>query len=95
MAERTLRDSLLAPLRNRKRRQKRASKFRYQLRMLDEQAQRIVLRVRDYTLLGPEKLFGLIQATRYVAEHGIEGAIVECDVRMNCEPERAVDAPAG
>lgn len=80
MAGVTLRDHLLAPLRSRKRRLKRARQFRYQLRMLDDPAQRIVLRVRDYTLLGPEKLFGLIQATRYVAKHRIEGAIVECGV---------------
>ncbi len=80
MAEETLRQRLMAPLRRRKAERRRARKFRYQLRRLDEPAQRIVLFVRDHTLLNPEKLFGLIQATRYVASHGIEGAIVECGV---------------
>ena len=80
MAEKTLRQRLLAPLRHRKVEQRRDKKFHYQLRTLDEAAQRIVLRVRDYTLLNPEKLFAFIQATRYVARHHIEGAIVECGV---------------
>jgi hypothetical protein len=35
---------------------------------------------------------GLIETRELIAP---EGAILECDIRMNCEAERAVDAPAG
>ena len=31
-------------------------------------------------MTNPNKLFGLIQATRYVTRHGVPGAIVECGV---------------
>jgi O-methyltransferase len=36
--------------------------------------------VKPYTMTSPEKLFGLINAVRYVVDAGIEGAIVECGV---------------
>jgi hypothetical protein len=46
----------------------------------DVAAQEIIRRVRPWTMTGPEKLFGLVVATRYVAHHGIPGDIVECGV---------------
>ena len=37
-------------------------------------------RVKSYTLTGPERVYALAQAVRYVAENKIPGAIVECGV---------------
>ncbi len=39
-----------------------------------------IKRVAPRTMTGHEKLFGLIQATRYIVAHDIPGAIVECGV---------------
>lgn len=36
--------------------------------------------VREFTMTSPERVQGLIQAVRYLAEHHINGAIVECGV---------------
>jgi len=46
----------------------------------DAQTIRIVNRVNEYTMTGPERLQALIYAVRYIVEYGIEGAIVECGV---------------
>jgi hypothetical protein len=46
----------------------------------DDEAKEIIRAVRPYTLTGKDKLFGLIQATRYVAQNKIPGDIVECGV---------------
>ena len=46
----------------------------------DAAARAVIERVRPWTMTQPEKLFGLILATRYVVEHGIPGDIVECGV---------------
>lgn len=46
----------------------------------DDDIQAIIRAVREYSMTSPEKLHALIGATRYVARHGIEGAIVECGV---------------
>lgn len=40
----------------------------------------IVREVRPWTMTSPERIFGLIQATRYVSMNRIPGAIVECGV---------------
>ena len=40
----------------------------------------IVRKVRSWTMTTPERIFALIQATRYVILNGIPGAIVECGV---------------
>jgi O-methyltransferase len=37
-------------------------------------------RVKSYTLTGPERVYALAQAVRYVAENEIPGAVVECGV---------------
>jgi O-methyltransferase len=46
----------------------------------DEDAKRIIGAVREYTMTDRDKLFALIQATRYVSRHRIPGDIVECGV---------------
>jgi O-methyltransferase len=46
----------------------------------DDAAKEIIRAVRPYTMTAPDKLFGLILATRHVARHGIPGDIVECGV---------------
>jgi O-methyltransferase len=40
----------------------------------------IVQAVRPWTLTGPERIYALIQALRYITAHNIPGAIVECGV---------------
>jgi len=46
----------------------------------DTTAKAIIRRVRPRTMTKPVKLFGLIEATRYVVRHCIPGDIVECGV---------------
>ena len=46
----------------------------------DDAANEIIRRVKPRTMTGREKLFGLISASRYVAQHQIPGDIVECGV---------------
>jgi hypothetical protein len=46
----------------------------------DSAAKTIIRAVRPYTMTGNEKLFGLIQATRYVVRNKIPGDVVECGV---------------
>jgi O-methyltransferase len=45
----------------------------------DDEAE-IVQAVRPWTLTGPERIYALIQAVRYLSANGIAGAIVECGV---------------
>jgi hypothetical protein len=47
---------------------------------VDEAAKAIIHAVRPYTMTSNEKLFGLIQATRYIVGHHIPGDVVECGV---------------
>jgi O-methyltransferase len=47
---------------------------------MDENAIRVIQRVRPRTMTGKEKLFGLILATRYLAENSVPGDFVECGV---------------
>ncbi len=49
-------------------------------RDFDDAAQAIIRAVRPYTMTSADKLFALVEATRYVARHGIEGDVVECGV---------------
>jgi O-methyltransferase len=46
----------------------------------DENAIRVIERVTPRTMTGKEKLFGLILATRYLAENSVPGDFVECGV---------------
>jgi O-methyltransferase len=46
----------------------------------DSTAKAVIERVRPRTMTQPEKLYGLILATRYVAAHKVPGDIVECGV---------------
>jgi hypothetical protein len=46
----------------------------------DAEACRIIAAVRPYTMTDPEKLYALVTAVRYVHDHGICGAVVECGV---------------
>ena len=62
-----------APGRARTRARRRQAHF-------DPEAREIVRMVKPRTMTAPEKLFALILATRYVVDHGIPGAIVECGV---------------
>jgi O-methyltransferase len=47
---------------------------------MDEAARRTIQAVRPRTMTADDKLFALIVATRYVVDHAIPGAIVECGV---------------
>ena len=47
---------------------------------LDPGAKETIDRVRPYTMTSPERLFGLIQAVRYVVAASVPGDIVECGV---------------
>lgn len=49
-------------------------------RQYDNEAKAIIRRVKPRTLTGVEKIYGLIEATRYVISSDIEGDIVECGV---------------
>jgi O-methyltransferase len=40
----------------------------------------IIRAVRPWTMTGAERIYALIQAVRYVSNHGIPGCIVECGV---------------
>ncbi|HZC53216.1 MAG TPA: hypothetical protein VE441_12065, partial [Mycobacterium sp.] len=44
----------------------------------DAAAGDIIRAVRPFTMTNNDKLFGLIQATRYIVRNKIEGDIVEC-----------------
>lgn len=49
-------------------------------RHYDDESKAIITRVKPRTLTGVEKIYGLIEATRYVVGNDIEGDIVECGV---------------
>lgn len=49
-------------------------------RHYDDEAKAIIRRVKPRTLTGVAKIYGLIEATRYVISSGIEGDVVECGV---------------
>lgn len=49
-------------------------------RHYDDAAKAIIRRVKPRTMTGHQKLIGLVLATRYIAQHGISGAVVECGV---------------
>jgi O-methyltransferase len=46
----------------------------------DEELRQIIKAVKPFTMTSPDKLHGLITATRYIARHNIKGDIVECGV---------------
>jgi O-methyltransferase len=46
----------------------------------DDEAKRILRAVRPRTMTAYEKLFALVEATRYVVDHDIPGTFVECGV---------------
>lgn len=46
----------------------------------DEDYQAIISAVRPYTMTGNAKLHALITATRYIHDHAVPGAVVECGV---------------
>jgi hypothetical protein len=46
----------------------------------DDEAKEIIRAVRPWTMTGPDKMYALIQAVRYVARHRIPGDVVECGV---------------
>jgi O-methyltransferase len=46
----------------------------------DDEAKEIVRAVRPWTMTGPDKIYALIQAVRYVTRHRIPGDVVECGV---------------
>jgi O-methyltransferase len=47
---------------------------------MDEDARRTIRAVRPRTMTADDKLFALIVATRYVVDHEVPGAFVECGV---------------
>jgi hypothetical protein len=42
--------------------------------------QSIVTKVQPYTMTSPERIFGLVEAVKYITRYKIEGDIVECGV---------------
>jgi len=46
----------------------------------DDEAKQIIRAVKPRTMTANEKLFALVLATRYVVDHEIPGAVVECGV---------------
>jgi hypothetical protein len=46
----------------------------------DDEAKEIIRAVRPWTMTGPDKMYALIQAVRYVTRHRIPGDVVECGV---------------
>jgi hypothetical protein len=46
----------------------------------DEESREIIKAVKPYTMTDADKLFALIQATRYVSRYSIPGDVVECGV---------------
>lgn len=50
------------------------------LRDIEPRDMEIIRTAAPYTLTSPERLFALIQSTRYIVEHAIPGDIVECGV---------------
>ncbi|MEA2450875.1 MAG: O-methyltransferase [Thermoleophilaceae bacterium] len=46
----------------------------------DDEAKEVIRAVRRYTMTDADKIFALIQATRYVSHHRIPGDVVECGV---------------
>jgi O-methyltransferase len=49
-------------------------------RFHDDEAHATMTAVRDWTMTSHSRVFALIEAVRYVADQGIEGAMVECGV---------------
>lgn len=47
---------------------------------IDEECRAIIRAVRPYTMTGIAKLHALITATRYIHDHRVPGAVVECGV---------------
>jgi O-methyltransferase len=46
----------------------------------DGESKQIVRAVRPWTMTGPDKIFALIQAVRYITRHRIPGDVLECGV---------------
>lgn len=42
--------------------------------------QQVVSKVQPYTMTSPERIYGLIEAVKYITKHQISGDIVECGV---------------
>lgn len=59
---------------------RRARKFRKRLDIMDADARETASKVRDYTMLNPEKLYAFIETVRYISKNNITGTIVECGV---------------
>ena len=59
---------------------RRAKKFKRELYDFDADARETIVRVKDQTMMDPEKLYAFIVAVRYICKHEIPGDIVECGV---------------
>jgi O-methyltransferase len=46
----------------------------------EDSHKKIIEKVRPYTMTSPERIFGLVEAVKYLAMNGIKGDIVECGV---------------
>src|SRR5205823_7800831 len=46
----------------------------------EEEHAKIIRKVAAYTMTSPERIFGLIEAVKYIGHFKIEGDIVECGV---------------
>jgi O-methyltransferase len=64
----------------RRRLQRRKTPDEQAWEMIDEEARRIIGPVKPRTMTGTAKLFGLIEALRYIDRVGVPGEIVECGV---------------
>jgi O-methyltransferase len=74
-----LRESVEAEKKKR-RRLRRQTPDRQALKFIDDEAGRIVQTVSSRTMTGTIKLFGMIEALRYIDRAGVPGAIVESGV---------------
>jgi O-methyltransferase len=68
------------PLRRAFRRLSARRRFERKIQGCDAEAVETMRAVRPHTLLGPDKLFSLIQAVRHVVRHDVPGDLVECGV---------------
>lgn len=72
--------SVLSSLKKTVRQRGMARHLRKRMPDLTQQDLQIIERVQPFTLLGPDRIYAFIEATRHVVQNNIPGAIVECGV---------------
>jgi hypothetical protein len=72
--------SLFGSMRNRMKARRKSAATRRRMPDVEPADLDIIDEVRPYTMVGAERTYGFMQATRYIACHRLPGAIVECGV---------------